>query len=391
MRPGAQSRAGAAGTTAALTRAGLPPVAVTGVGMALVRQARGATVPVRATLAVAVAAVAVAVVAMTLAGSVTHLLATPSLYGQTWDYSGFNSANSRRDERATARAPAVEAVARAFNGPVMIGRLQVGARAVTDIKGRVDPTMLEGRPPRADDEAVLGTKTLEALHLAVGDAVTVHAGHRAVRLRIVGRGVLPSDKFNELGRGIAMRFAALRRIDPEARADHLLIRLLPGADKAASRAWLDGIFDGTDDVRPQEIGDLGRVHGTPAGIALVFVAAAAAALAHLLLATVRRRRRDLAILKTLGFTRAQVFGAVAWQATTVAVVGALIGVPLGIGLGRLAWNLIARDLGIAAEPVIPVGLSLLVIPFAVLLANAIAVVPARRAATTPPALVLRAE
>ena len=121
------------------------------------------------------------------------------------------------------------------------------------------------------------------------------------------------------------------------------------------------------------------------------VAAAAAALAHLLLTTVRRRRRDLAILKTLGFTRSQVFGAVAWQATTVAAVGALVGVPLGIAVGRFAWNLIARDLGVAADPVTPVGLSLLAVPVAILLANAIAVLPARRAAAMPPALVLRAE
>jgi ABC-type lipoprotein release transport system permease subunit len=126
-------------------------------------------------------------------------------------------------------------------------------------------------------------------------------------------------------------------------------------------------------------------------IALVVVAAAAAALAHLLLTSVRRRRRDLAILKTLGFTRAQVFAAVAWQATTVAAIGALVGVPLGVAVGRFGWNLIARDLGVAADPVTPLGLSLLAFPIAVLLANAIAVLPARRAAGTLPALVLRAE
>ena len=40
-----------------------------------------------------------------------------------------------------------------------------------------------------------------------------------------------------------------------------------------------------------------------------------------LVASVRRRRRDLALLKTLGFTQRQLAGAVAWQASVAAIVG----------------------------------------------------------------------
>ena len=61
---------------------------------------------------------------------------------------------------------------------------------------------------------------------------------------------------------------------------------------------------------------------------------AAAALAHLLVTSVRRRRRDLAILKSLGFVRGQVSAAVAWQATTVALLALAVGLPLGVALGR---------------------------------------------------------
>ena len=45
---------------------------------------------------------------------------------------------------------------------------------------------------------------------------------------------------------------------------------------------------------------------------------AVAALGHTLVSSIRRRRRDLATLKTLGFTRGQVSATVAWQATTFA-------------------------------------------------------------------------
>jgi ABC-type lipoprotein release transport system permease subunit len=181
------------------------------------------------------------------------------------------------------------------------------------------------------------------------------------------------------------------RISPQEPTGGLLIRVAPGADRRAVIARLDRLYDGPVGVRPQEVGDVGRVHGAPFFIALVFALAAAAALAHLLLTSVRRRRRDLAILKTLGFTRPQVQAAVAWQATTVAAVGVLIGVPLGLALGRFGWNLFAEGLGVKPEAVTPVGLSILVVPVVVLLANLIAALPARAAAATRPAVILRAE
>ena len=49
-----------------------------------------------------------------------------------------------------------------------------------------------------------------------------------------------------------------------------------------------------------------------------------------LTASVRRRRRDLALLKTLGFTRRQLAAAVSWQSTVPVAIGTALGVPLGI-------------------------------------------------------------
>ena len=66
-------------------------------------------------------------------------------------------------------------------------------------------------------------------------------------------------------------------------------------------------------------------------------------LAHVLLTGVRRRRRDLALLKTLGFARSQVLGVVAWEASAFAVVALLIGLPLGYFVTgivfQLAWSM----------------------------------------------------
>jgi ABC-type lipoprotein release transport system permease subunit len=99
----------------------------------------------------------------------------------------------------------------------------------------------------------------------------------------------------------------------------------------------------------------------------------------------------LALLKTLGFTHRQLALAVAWQATTTAVIGVIVGVPLGIVIGRELWTLFARSINAVPDPTIPT-LSLAIVGVgALMFANLVAVFPGRGAARTPAALALRAE
>jgi ABC-type antimicrobial peptide transport system permease subunit len=57
----------------------------------------------------------------------------------------------------------------------------------------------------------------------------------------------------------------------------------------------------------------------------------------------------------------------------------------------LTWNLFAAQLGVAAPAGTPPLAVLLTVPVAVLAANLVAAVPARSAARTQPALILRSE
>jgi ABC-type lipoprotein release transport system permease subunit len=99
----------------------------------------------------------------------------------------------------------------------------------------------------------------------------------------------------------------------------------------------------------------------------------------------------LAILKTLGFVRRQVRAAVAWQATTLVTVALLVGVPVGIAVGRWVWTLFADELGVVAVPRVPLLAVALLIPCALVVANLVAAAPAAAAARTRPATVLRSE
>jgi ABC-type lipoprotein release transport system permease subunit len=108
-------------------------------------------------------------------------------------------------------------------------------------------------------------------------------------------------------------------------------------------------------------------------------------------ASVRRRRRDFALLKTLGFTRRQLAGAVSWQSSAIAAVGLVVWVPLGIAAGRWLWLAFAHELAAVPDPTIPVGSIALAAVAALVLANLVAALPGLRAARTPAAEVLRAE
>ena len=134
-----------------------------------------------------------------------------------------------------------------------------------------------------------------------------------------------------------------------------------------------------------------RIQSLPLLLAGLLALAGAATLMHTLVSSIRRRRRDLAILKTLGFLRGQVSAAVAWQATTLVVLALLIGLPLGIAAGRWGWNLFANQLGVVPEPQVSFLPLLLAIPATVLLANLIALIPGRAASRVQPAIVLRSE
>ncbi len=142
---------------------------------------------------------------------------------------------------------------------------------------------------------------------------------------------------------------------------------------------------------PIEVERIRQIDAVPIVLAGFVATVALIAVGYALVIGIRRRRRDLAILKTLGFDRRQVRGSVAWQATTLALVGVVVGVPIGIVVGRVAWRLVANSLGIAPTSTVPFLALLAVAAAAVVLANAIAWFPARAAARTRPAVVLRSE
>jgi hypothetical protein len=198
-----------------------------------------------------------------------------------------------------------------------------------------------------------------------------------------------------LGVGAGFTLEGARRLVPTAEERAFLVRFRPGVDMKATIARLnrtrpiDGIVNGP--LQATDIELYSGVERVPLALGSLLALAAVATLAHILMSAVRRRRRDLAVLKTIGFRRQQVQAAVAWQATAFTTAALVIGIPLGIAAGRWLWTYLAGRMGIVPEPVVPFALIGALLPAGILVANLVAAIPARIAARTRPALVLRSE
>jgi hypothetical protein len=394
---------------------------------------RGRTaVPARSVIGGAMLTVALLVATLTFASGLRTLVSRPALYGWNWDYALVTQNDIPPQARAAlSRDPLVQAWSGYLDvGVDMDGQVipTFGAEDTTE----VGPPVLSGHEVTGADQVVMGPATLEALHKRVGDYVTVGFGSPSTAplylpprpWKIVGTATFPalagSNTFAEhpsMGVGALFSYRSLPASfvtateDPDPTLDgppNVFVRFRPDVSSKAAVADLNRIVAvaarsfaadpgaATDSIsyegvqRPAAIVNYQSTGGTPLALAGGLALGALVALALSLVASVRRRRRDLAVLKTLGFTRAQATATVAAQALVIAVLADAVGIPVGIAAGRQLWIAFARSIDAVPAPTIPASVAI-VGAVTLVVALAVAVVPARLAARTPAAAVLREE
>jgi putative ABC transport system permease protein len=274
---------------------------------------------------------------------------------------------------------------------------------MTPIRGSMHATVLDGRAPQRRDEIALGAGTLRSLHAHLGDQVVGRTRAGTARFRVVGTVAVPmlSDP-QAVADGAVLTGRGLDQLDDphDTNAElAFLVKFRPGVDERAAIARIRrlpgiGRFGEGDVVRrPRrlEVVRLEQVDRIPLVLGVFLALVGAIAIGHLLVTSVNNRRRDFAILKTFGFTRGQVSRTVSWQATTVATIGVAAGFVLGVPTGVLLWRVTAARVGVLDIVVIPAIALIAIIVGMFVLANAVALVPARRAANTRTATALRAE
>lgn len=414
-RRGGRSGASSSRSVRAAIVAGLPAPAVCGIRFALVPGGGRQASPVRSAILGAVVAVVVVVATLTFGSSLNTLVSRPSLYGWNWSVvmaaaGGVGVMPDPQTKNELNHDPDVIA----WSG-YDFAQLQIDGK-VESVLGvtpgaPVMPPILSGHSVDGPNQIVLGPQTLSQLHKKVGQSVEVSdsKGH-STSVRIVGTATLPAiggSQHTEPGTGAVLDFhlipkSARNIFDLPGGGPNAVFVRLKSPSLAAAQARLGKVdvaleHAAQDEIsiipvqRPAEVADAGTLRATPAYLAFALAGGAILALGLTLVASVRRRRRDLALLKALGFTQRQLAATVAWQATVAATIGLIIGIPVGIVVGRELWVLFARGINVVPEPTVPAVAMVLVGLGAVVFANVVALMPGRSAARTSAALVLRAE
>jgi hypothetical protein len=394
-----------------LSRAASLPVSTSaGLRMVLDRGGEDQSVPVRSALFATTFGAAGLTALIVFSAGVAHLASTPSMYGSRFDF----KIETTQDPACNSQNGGVGSVsgvatldAICYDNIELDGRAGVGFGDIP-LRGAVGPEVVSGHAPGTDREVALGAATLAALRKHLGDTITAQGpGGRAV-FRVVGVVAFPQlgdpqpvadgAWFTEPGFNILLG-------PPGNPSSQNFTRFLVGTFKpGVNRTALDAhiqklLFDpkapqatpATGPTEPVEITRLRQTDWFPVALAVLLAFLAFAALSHTLVTGTRRRRRELAILKTLGFKQRQVRGAVESQATALAIAGLLIGIPVGLLAGTSIWRSVANSVGVRNSPVIPVWVLLVLIASALLAVNAVAYLPARIASRVQPTRALRSE
>jgi ABC-type lipoprotein release transport system permease subunit len=389
----------------------LPVVATTGIRMATNRGRGHRQTPVRVTVITAAVGIAAVTGTVTFAASLDHMLRSPQSYGVNFDVdleAQGNFAAAAPFLRAVRTDPDVDAVAIATTGmPVRSGDVSFAAQQMTNVRGAIEPTLVDGRLPERPDEIVLGTRTAAQVGARIGSTISITVADvtSPIEMHVVGRAVLPPfTDLESLGRGAILSPAATTLLVAHAPPgfdvpppSDLLVRFDPRVTSEAAIARLSHRLGGPGAVtiyrayEPATVTGLRAVQRVPQVLAAVLAVIAAAAVAHLLVTATRRRRHELATLKTLGLVPRQVSSVIAWQASFVACASCVIGIPLGFAAGRWVWTIVARSSDVVVATAVPWPVLLALLPATLLVANAVGAAPAYAAGRIRPAAALRAE
>jgi putative ABC transport system permease protein len=233
------------------------------------------------------------------------------------------------------------------------------------------------------------------MHKRIGDRVTIGAGARAHELRITGTVLSPTSESNAFNEEAVLTAHAVDTYS-DLPTIGALATTRPGADIDTVLARLDrrfpyGVSDESKAHAPGPVRNLEQITRLPVALALFFALLGAAAFAQLIFMLASERRRDIAVLRVIGYTRAQTRRVLRGAAASVAVLGLAIGIPFGLLAGRFGWHVVADGLAVSRSGAVPIAAvtaaALALLGFALVVAAA----PAHLVLRRTPGAALRAE
>jgi hypothetical protein len=379
---------------------GAPTGVVIGTQLAFAGGRRGGGRQSRAGIFGGAAALSIVVAVGTFLTGIDHLYTVPTARGWAWDavIGNVNFPLSDTTVDRLAGDPRIEAHTVSRVCAATVGGQGVEVLAVRP-EGTAPPVLTSGRLPVSASEIALGARLAGRLAAERGDLVrfSVAGGDcesedetRDLELTVVGVTVPPVFGESDIGQGAVVTLDAVGAAGGNAQPQFVMARFR-GADPATIRTSVDR--DLTEEILtdsiPAEVVNLHRVRALPL-LGLVIAGAMGTVVLVYTLAVGRRGHlRDLAVLRTLGLSSAQLRRSTAWEGVLIAGAMLAVGLPVGFVVGRALWREFAAGLGVAAGPIS--GWLLLVIPLCAAVAIVAASHSARRARRASVATLLHVE
>ena len=224
--------------------------------------------------------------------------------------------------------------------------------------------------PATADEVVLAPRTLAAQHVQVGARVAWTGDKGTAGYTVTGSGLLPEGPRNGYAEGAWITPGGYDTIFASHKFHSPLLSLRPGAGvestiAALARATEAAVpeakgFAFRPPDPPVEVAEIRQVRVLPIVLGFFLALLPVGAVGHAVATTVRRRSHDVAVLRALGMTQWQCRWMVVTQASVLAVIGLLFGVPLGLAVGRTVWRAVADYTPLQYVPPLAVWAMLLV-------------------------------
>jgi len=395
---------------------GVPASVVVGVRNALERRSGEATVPVASAIIGTVLAVVALCGTAVFGASLTHLTLTPRLYGDPFALNISNSGQQAPSPsllRSLTHDPAVTAVTAGFALPaISINNVTVGAIAGTALRGQLPFSTVDGHLPSAVGQVGLGATTMRQAGAHVGSLVRVTVSFPVGAKRSATFRVVAQVSFPVLGGVVGLGtgsiftlagyegafcppgpYAAQCRQVETSNGGGLLVSVVDGPAgqrRVVHYLKVEG-SNATLPIVPTSLINFGEAVNFPLIFGAILAVFGAATLLHLLVVSVARRRREVGLLRVIGFVNGQIVSSVVWQSTTLALLGIVVGVPVGIALGEAVWRAFASNLGAVPVAVVPVWLIVALVAGVAAIANLIALGPALAATRSRPGDLLRTD
>ncbi len=229
-------------------------------------------------------------------------------------------------------------------------------------------------------DAIIDADSAKSDHLAVGSSLTIH-NRAGVSATFTVRGIA---KTSSLVQGLLISPEAAVPLQERSGVAFMFVVTKPGANEAAVRSGLESAAAKADpllqvqsnqDVIDQATTQINQITIPLYALVAVIFLIAIVGIVNTLLLSVFERTREIGLLRAVGTTRRQVRRMVRYESVITSLIGAALGVLVGIGFGALIITRLG-DIPFTV-PVVQLALLFIIAFVAGVLA---AILPAHRAA-----------